>query len=155
MFDCAGSSLLRIFSSGSKQGCAGLSLQRLLLLWSTGSIVAVHRLSCSGACGIFPGHGLNLSLLHWQGIPYHWTTREAPWSLLREMSLLERAIDDTHSLQQKGVIHVSPGGLGSSAPLPESGENIRTGETIKMLVLQKLECTCPKCVSRVILIVDT
>ena len=78
-------------------------------------------------------------------IPYHRTTRETPWSLLMEMSLLKRAIDDTHSLQQKVVIYVSPGGPGSSAPLPESGENIRIGERVKIWVLQKLECTCPKC----------
>ena len=35
-------------------------------LQSTGSIVVVHRLSCSAACGIFPDEGLNLCLLHWQ-----------------------------------------------------------------------------------------
>ena len=46
--------------------CAGLSLQWRLLLWSTGLIVVVHGLSCSGACGIFPGHRSNPSLLHWQ-----------------------------------------------------------------------------------------
>ena len=49
-----------------------------------------------------------------------------------EMSLLKRAIDDTHCLQQKGVIHVSPGGPGFSSALPESGENIRIGERIKI-----------------------
>ena len=49
-----------------------------------------------------------------------------------EMRLLKRAIDDSHSLQQKGVIYVSPGGPGSSAPLPKSGENIRIGERVKI-----------------------
>ena len=34
-------------------------------LQSTGSIAAVHGLSCS-ACGIFLAQGLNLCLLHWQ-----------------------------------------------------------------------------------------
>ena len=29
-----------------------------LLLWSTGSIVVAHRLSCSVACGIFPDPGI-------------------------------------------------------------------------------------------------
>ena len=33
---------------------------------STGSIVVVHRLSCSMTCGIFLDQGLNLCLLHWQ-----------------------------------------------------------------------------------------
>ena len=32
----------------------------------TGSTVVVHRLSCSAACGIFQGQGLNLCFLHWQ-----------------------------------------------------------------------------------------
>ena len=44
--------------------CTGFSLQRLFLSQSTGSrrvssVVAAHRLSCSAACGVFPGQGLN------------------------------------------------------------------------------------------------
>ena len=35
-------------------------------LQSTGSVVVVHRLSCSSACGIFLDQGSNLCLLHWQ-----------------------------------------------------------------------------------------
>ena len=35
-------------------------------LWSTGSIVVAHELSCSVACGIFLDQGSNLCLLHWQ-----------------------------------------------------------------------------------------
>ena len=35
-------------------------------LKSTGSIVTVHRLSCSAACEIFLDQGLNLCLPHWQ-----------------------------------------------------------------------------------------
>ena len=31
----------------------------------TGSAVAMHRLSCSTAYGLFPDQGLNLWLLHW------------------------------------------------------------------------------------------
>ena len=58
----------------------GCSLRRLLLLWGAGSrhqglqqlqhvgSAAVHRLSCSEACGIFPDQGLNPCLLHWQVI---------------------------------------------------------------------------------------
>ena len=33
---------------------------------SVGSVVGVHGLSCSVACGIFPDHGSNLCPLHWQ-----------------------------------------------------------------------------------------
>ena len=35
-------------------------------LWSTGSIVVVHGLSCSAACGILLDQGWNLCLLHWE-----------------------------------------------------------------------------------------
>ena len=35
-------------------------------LWSTNSVIVVHRLNCSEACGIFPDEGSNLCLLHWQ-----------------------------------------------------------------------------------------
>ena len=44
----------------------GFSLQWLLLLQSTGSVVVEHGLSCSKACGIFPTQGSNPCLLHWQ-----------------------------------------------------------------------------------------
>ena len=36
------------------------------MLWSTGLVVVVLSLSCSEACGIFPGQGSNPCLLHWQ-----------------------------------------------------------------------------------------
>jgi len=35
-------------------------------LWCPGSVVVVHRLSCSMACGLFLNWGLNPCLLHWQ-----------------------------------------------------------------------------------------
>ena len=35
-------------------------------LQSRGSVVVVHRLSSSAACGIFPDQGSNLRFLHWQ-----------------------------------------------------------------------------------------
>ena len=55
----------------SSSRCAGLSLSRPLLLRSTGSrragsVVVVHGLSCSAACGIFPDQGSNPCPLHWQ-----------------------------------------------------------------------------------------
>ena len=79
----------RVYSSFQ---CTGFSLRWLLLLWvtgsrvqvsvvvacglivvipglySTGSVVVVHGLSCSAACGIFLDQGLNLCLLHWQAV---------------------------------------------------------------------------------------
>ena len=55
----------------SSSRCAGLSLSRPLLLWSTGSrragsVVVAHGPSCSVACGIFPDQGTNPCPLHWQ-----------------------------------------------------------------------------------------
>ena len=55
----------------SSSRCAGLSLSRPLLLWSTGSrragsVVVVHGPSCSAACGIFPDQCSNPCPLHWQ-----------------------------------------------------------------------------------------
>ena len=55
----------------SSSRCAGLSLSRPLLVWSTGSrrtgsIILAHGPSCSAACGIFPDQGSNPCPLHWQ-----------------------------------------------------------------------------------------
>ena len=65
--------LFLVVASGghSSSWCAGLSLLRPLLLWSTGSrcagsAVVAHRPSRSAACGIFPDQGLNPCPLHWQ-----------------------------------------------------------------------------------------
>jgi len=46
--------------------CMAFSLWWLFLVWSTGSIVVAHGLSCPTSCGIFPDPGLKLCLLHWQ-----------------------------------------------------------------------------------------
>ena len=55
----------------SSSQCAGLSLSRPLLLWSTGSrragsVAVAHGPSRSAACGIFPDQGSNPCPLHWQ-----------------------------------------------------------------------------------------
>ena len=67
---------VRAFSSCGKRGLlftavSGFSLQWLLLLQSmgsrhAGSVVVVHGLSCSAACGIFLDQGSNPCPLHWQ-----------------------------------------------------------------------------------------
>ena len=46
-------------------------------LWSSGSLVAVHVLSCSMAGGIFPGQGSNPCLCIGRWALYHGATREA------------------------------------------------------------------------------
>ena len=66
-----GLSLVAASGGHSSSRCAGLSLSRPLLLWSTGSrragsVVVAHGPSCSAACGIFPDQGLNPCPLHWQ-----------------------------------------------------------------------------------------
>jgi len=83
---CLRFSLQRLSCCGAQVlGCAGFSS------WCVGSVVTapdrsgissavvVHRLSCSGACEIFLGQGLNLCLLHWQAdsLPLG-VTKEAP-----------------------------------------------------------------------------
>ena len=64
-------SLVAVSGGHSSSRCAGLSLSRPLLLWSTGSrrassVIVAHGPSCSAACGIFPDQGSNPCPLHWQ-----------------------------------------------------------------------------------------
>ena len=66
-----GLSLVAASRGHSSSRCAGLSLSRPLLLWSTGSrragsVVVAHGPSCSAACGILPDQGSNPCPLHWQ-----------------------------------------------------------------------------------------
>ena len=66
-----GLSLVVASGGHSSSRCAGLSLSRPLLLWSTGSrragsAIVAHGPSCSMACGIFPDQGSNACPLHWQ-----------------------------------------------------------------------------------------
>ena len=66
-----GLSLVVASGDHSSSQCAGLSLSRPLLLWSTGSrragsVIVAHRPSCSAACGILPDQGSNPCPLHWQ-----------------------------------------------------------------------------------------
>ena len=66
-----GLSLVAASGGHSSSQCAGLSLSRPLLLWSTGSrragsVVVAHGPGCSAAGGIFPDQGSNPCPLHWQ-----------------------------------------------------------------------------------------
>ena len=66
-----GLSLVAASGGHSSSRCAGVSLSRPLLLWSTGSrhagsVVVAHGPSGSAVCGIFPDQGLNPCPLHWQ-----------------------------------------------------------------------------------------
>ena len=47
------------------------------------SVVVVHGLGCSAACGIFPDQGLNWCVSSTgRQILNHWTTREAPQGVI-------------------------------------------------------------------------
>ena len=66
-----GLSLVAASGGHPSSRCAGLSLSRPLVLWSTGSrragsVVVAHGPSCSAACGILPDQGSNPCSLHWQ-----------------------------------------------------------------------------------------
>ena len=66
-----GLSLVAASGGHSSSRCAGLSVSRPLLLWSTGSrragsVVVAHGPSCSAACGILSDQGSNPCPLHWQ-----------------------------------------------------------------------------------------
>ena len=56
---------------------ASVSLLVALRLYSAGSVVVVHGVSYSKACGIFLDQGLNPCPLLSRWILYHWATREA------------------------------------------------------------------------------
>ena len=56
-----------------------------LQLQSTGSIAAVHRVSCSGACGIFRDQGSNACLLDWQADSLPPSHRGNPIGLLIDL----------------------------------------------------------------------
>ena len=117
-----GLSLVAASGGHSSSRCAGLSLSRPLLLWSTGSrragsVIVAHGPSCSAVCGIFPDQGSNPCPLHWQadsqplrhqGSPVHlflFTTfymvstyqTVQRWSLLVEKLLFDSNATNTHN----------------------------------------------------------
>ena len=82
-----GLSLVAASGGHSSSRYAGLSLSRPLPLRSTssrraGSVVVAHGLSCSAACGIFPGQGSNPCPLHWQADPQPLRHQGSPHLLL-------------------------------------------------------------------------
>ena len=74
----------------------GLFITWLLLLQSTGSMVVVHRLSCSAACGIFLDQGSNPCLLYWQED-----------ALPLKLSIIEKTLNSGFDRQELGV-HLGP-----------------------------------------------
>ena len=88
IFDCAGSSLLRVeflwlVASGGycscgtwASRCSDFSCCRAWVLEHAGSVVVVQGLSSLVACGISPGRGSNPYPLYDRWILKYWTTRE-------------------------------------------------------------------------------
>ena len=75
----------------SSSRCAGLSLSRPLLLWSTGSrragsVIVAHGPSCSAACEIFPDQGSNPCPLHWQADSQPLRHQGSPSLLLKALT---------------------------------------------------------------------
>ena len=85
-----GLSLGEASRGGSSCGRVG-SLWRLLLaaprLQSVGPVGVAHGFSCSAACGIFPGRGLNLRPLHWEHSLHPWTSRAVPVGVIQQHPL--------------------------------------------------------------------
>ena len=91
----------------SSSWCAGLSLSRPLLLRSTGSrcaglAVVAHGLSCSAACGILPGQGLNPCPLHWQADSQPLSHQGSPSPLLFNI-VLELLATIIREEKKKGI----------------------------------------------------
>ena len=62
-------------------------------IWSTGSIVVVHRFSCSATCGLLPDQGSNPCPLHWQANSYPMHHQASPrtktfWERFRTKSYI-------------------------------------------------------------------
>ena len=86
----------------------GFALQWFLLLWSTGSVVAAHRLRDSTASGIFPDQGSNWCPLNCKTdfLPTPWTTRDAPSDLFLRVSLhaSKDAVSHVSSMQSLPIL---------------------------------------------------
>ena len=88
-----GLSLVAASGGHSPSRCAGLSLSRPLLLWSTGSrragsVIVAHGLSCSAARGIFRDQGSNPCSLPWQADSQPLRHQGSPWVLTFKFKII-------------------------------------------------------------------
>ena len=91
--------------------------------WSTGSLIRAHRLSCSGAHGIFPDLGSNLRLLHWQADSLPLSFQRSPtWTILKvfiECVTILLLLFMFLAMRQVGILAPLPG-IESAPPALES-----------------------------------
>ena len=114
--DYVSSLLCGLFSSCGKWGILSSAVSRLLIVevllvvghgfQSTGSIVVVHGLSYSEACGIFSDQGLNPCLLHWHA-------DYLPLSYLASLGFIVNAIKSLGGLTETSHSYsTTQGGVG-------------------------------------------
>ena len=139
-------------------------------LWGTGSVVEVHRLSCSTACGILPDQGLNPCLLQWQAESYPrchqgsssvifiiiiflfvfifgcaWSSllpRVFSLAAMREGSYSSCSVQASHSGDFSHCGAWAPGSQASGAGAPGfSGATPRLQSTGSVVVVHELSCS--------------
>ena len=81
--DCGSFSNCGAWALGTRAAVVAAGGLRSFSFQSTGSMVAVHGLSYSTACGIFLNQGSNLGLLHWQADSLPLSHQESPQSTFR------------------------------------------------------------------------
>ena len=113
---CIGFSLQWLFLQSTDSRCMGFSscstwaqqlqllgprVHGLLQLWHTGSVVVVHRLSCSEACGLLPDQGLNPCSLHWHVDSYPLYHRGSPlFMYFKSSHTMESNLDISFNFHQ-------------------------------------------------------
>ena len=74
-------------------------------LWSSGSVVVAHRLSCSVGCRIFLDQGSNLCLLHWQADSYPLHHQGSPSRILFSYEKNEVLVPATAWMSLENIVN--------------------------------------------------
>ena len=124
----------------------GIFMWWLLLLRSTGSkvrtsIVAVHRLGCFAACGVFSDQGSNPCLPHWQADSLPLSHQGSPTQKLVGSSICNRdkaraasvkwwdEVSRSHPLSFPLPLTVHPQPLPTKAASPQSSTEVSSKHT--------------------------
>ena len=79
-------------------------------LYTTGSIVVMHRLSCSKARGIFQDQGSKSCLLHWRADSLSLTEPAGRASLLQLRKILGKTFSDLGQVPTPDPMTIAQGG---------------------------------------------